>query len=153
MNGSKGASLPTEQPIENQSVRIGVSTLIVSMCGIVSLVIAAVLGYAALPKKEDLIQALSGHDNSITAHGIDHVREAVGAQSHKIADLEEAQRDTSEDVKYIRARVDFLTEQSILKGTDPKSREVVRRAASNVRERAQSAGEPDDPLKGLDLEQ
>jgi len=90
-------------------------------------------GIFRLPTKEDFDE----HNDSSEAHP--QLREVAGGiraevveVKSRIALLEQGQRDTHDDIEYVRSRVDFLTDQAVRKAAEEGARSRVepRRAAA-----------------------
>ena len=144
----------SDPPIEDQKVKMGVRTLVTLGVALAGVVAAAMVRIGSFADHDEIQGVVLQHDRSLDAHGLvggmDAIKNTVSSQASRIERVETEQKNMGEDVSYIRARIDFLTEQSIIEGRQsPRARVIVERAASNVRGRA-SGGV--DPLKGLDLD-
>ena len=108
--------IPSPLPVDLEgNVKLGVKTLIALLIAVVTCTITLV---SVLPTKSDLVALFERHDKSADSHPkktetLDNVEDKVVAVDSRLGKLEENQIEDRKAVGYIRARIDFLTEQAV----------------------------------------
>ena len=129
-------------------VKLGVKTLMALLVVVVGAVITLMGTWSTLATKVDLREMFQEHTTRVDAHPMTHgtlekIKTEAAASSTRLERLEEKQNETRESVEYIRARIDFLTEQTVREAVAQRPRGVAERVVESVR-----AG--GDPQKALD---
>jgi hypothetical protein len=129
-------------------VQLGIKTLAALFVVVIGAVITLMSTWSTLPTKTDLREMFQEHTVRVDAHPVMHetlegVKDAAVAASSRIESLENQQTETKESVEYIRARIDFLTEQTIREAVARTQPRQVEEAVERVRAGA-------DPQKTLD---
>lgn len=159
--------MPPEDQIDIDTgrFRMKFGTLLTVMGTIIAIVVGAVAWGVGTATKADVEAIIVKHSKtphanengkaiSAPADVADQVAkntDAVKDLSGKMDGLKEQAKEGKSERKYIRSRIDFLTERAVIEGQqDPQARRHVARAASRVRSAARAAGDTDDPLEGVD---
>lgn len=106
--------LPSPLPVDLEgNVKLGVKTLIALLVTVIAGVVTLMGLWGSLATRSDLRQMFTEHESG----GHPQVTRALEATEARTERLEEKQDETRQDIGYIRARIDFLTEQAVREGS------------------------------------
>lgn len=136
--------MPSPLPMDLEgSVRLGVKTLLAILIAVVTGVVSIMGAWGSLAGKRDIKELLYDHETSSAAHpqiseALKQIEEKALVSEGRTKRLEERQYDTQQDVAYIRARIDFLTEQTVRqavaqRSTQNRGGEAAARAVQRLR--------------------
>lgn len=128
---------PSPVPVDLEGkVKIGIRALVAVLISIVIGTATMVGLYYQLPNKDDLLNLFRSHNESKDSHPkMSETLENVQAQVKDVSGTLDAQQ---KEVGYIRARVDFLTEQAV------RDKAPTRRAGDQAVKRLRSGEKPSD---------
>jgi len=144
----------SEPPIDldHGKVRLGLKSLFSLAIAIVTVTVGGVITWTRMATKDDVVLAVNANNDRL--FGVLASKSDVGTikdASSKVDAVKEQLIDAKNEVRYIRARIDFLMEQSLYEARrSPAARAAAAVAASKVRTEAKERGEKNDPLSGLD---
>jgi len=145
-------STPIPVDLEGK-VKLGINTLMAILASVVVGMVTLFGIWSTVATKNDLQSLLSDHSLRSDAHPVlatamDNAKTQITRIESRTQRLEEKQNDTQQSVEYIRARIDFLTEQTVRQvasqrsGAQPQSRQAGDRAVQRLR----ASGNPAEAL-------
>lgn len=147
--------MPSPLPMDLEgNVKLGVKTLIALLMVVVTGVASLMGLWSTIPTKADLERLFFNHEGSEVAHprttkALQDIREKALLLESRAQRLEENQTTTRNDVAYIRARIDFLTEHTVREAAVQRA-SGGRRAGEEAVQRLRSGESPDEALAGTD---
>ena len=134
------------------NVKLGVKTLIALLMVVVTGVASLMGLWSTIPTKRDLEKLFFDHEGSEASHpritqALRDIREKSLLMESRAQRLEENQNTTRNDVAYIRARIDFLTEHTVREAAVQRA-SGGRRAGEEAVQRLRSGESPDEALAG-----
>lgn len=140
--------MPSPIPLDLEgNVKLGIKTLMALLIVVIGAVVTLMGTWGTLATKTDLRGMFKDHNDSEEAHlttvkTLREVQTSANAVAARTQKLEEKQDQASESIQYIRARVDFLTEQTVREVAKPGQ-------AAEAVERLRAGEEPQQALDGL----
>jgi len=130
--------------VDKGAIKFSNLTFFSFIFGFTIIIGSAVLLYSKIPSKEDMKEVFTEHAAQLaTIHSID------AQQDKDISQHTKSLETLNENTRYIRGRIDFLTEQTIIESQgDVATRRATSAAAQRVRATAKARGES-DPLSGV----
>jgi hypothetical protein len=149
---AKTPSTPIPVDLEGK-VKLGIKTLMAILGAVVVGMVTLFGIWSTVATKSDLQSLLVDHSlrsdaHPATATAMDTAKVQIARIESRTQRLEEKQNDTQQSVEYIRARIDFLTEQTVRQvasqrsGAQPQSRQAGDRAVQRLR----ASGNPAEAL-------
>jgi hypothetical protein len=142
--------MPSPLPMDLEgNVKLGVKTLIALLVTVVAGVASLTGLWSTIPTKGDLEKLFVTHEADEQAHpqitkALRDIQSKSVLTDARTQRLEENQKDTQDDVTYIRARIDFLTEHTVRETAVRAS--GGRRAGEAAVQRLRSGESPDEAL-------
>ena len=134
-------------------VKLGINTLMAILASVVVGMVTLFGIWSTVATKSDLQSLITDHSSRSdshpsTARAVDIAKTQITRIEERTKRLEEKQNDTQQSVEYIRARIDFLTEQTVRQvasqrsGSPPQNRQAGDRAVQRLR----ANGDPTEAL-------
>jgi len=145
---------PSPVPVDLEGkVKLGIQTLGAILVSVVVGMVTLFGIWSTVATKSDLQSLLSDHSlrsdgHPEAANAMRVVQRQLAATEARTQRLEEKQDDTRQSVEYIRARIDFLTEQTVREVASqrnvfhPQSRQAGDRAVQRLR----ASGDPAEAI-------
>ena len=128
---------PSPVPVDLEGkVKLGVRTLVAILIAFVLGTVTLVGLYYQLPSKSDLVQLFDNHNGSRDSHP--KMSETLENVQTQVTDMSIKLKTQEQEVGYIRARIDFLTEQAV------RDRAPSRWAGDEAVKKLRSGAEPSD---------
>lgn len=141
---------PTSLDLDKLKTKMGLRTQVALIGAVVIGTAWAVTTYTGIATKGNVVDALQTHQtlgHTSTKSRITAVEKHDSKQDIEIAVIKRGMG----DMDGIKARIEFLTQQTIIEAQESApARRRVRAAAARVRAASKASGKPDDPLAGVD---
>jgi hypothetical protein len=148
----RGSLFDSMRPIDVDTGKLSISfvTFLLVLGGVAT----AAITWARMPTDASMKEAMTEHTKDETPHHavISVLKAKIDTAASEASEAKRIAGDAKEDTKYIRGRIDFLTEMEMeqARGSTSGLRRA-RRAAQSVRKRSGAAeGSPNDPLSGVE---
>jgi membrane protein involved in colicin uptake len=141
-------STPIPVDLEGK-VKLGIQTLMAILVSVVVGMVTLFGIWSTVATKVDLKTLLDDHTSRPDAHpkqagSVQDIQTKLASTEARTKRLEEKQDDTQQSVEYIRARIDFLTEQTVRQVVSQRSGAQAqgRQAGERAVQRLRSSGDP-----------